>query len=256
MRLGPITYSSSSTPTAFSYTGGNGTVEIVGSGPGETTLTMPTPPENPGFEIFSLLFLDSSGGGQTISDLTLRRPTPTTMGSDQFRGLEANSATIHDVGVTVTAPSIPINGSSVILSGGTIDDSGVSAPVGVGFPQSVGLAVVGNTRATDTVVAADTAVSHTIGTLTAARLDLTGINGVQEMGGSTTIENSLIDLGDEEDDAIGLDAANLNNNTEAMNIAADSLTIVGSRCRLDRRAGAGGTALRTARTRPSASTTR
>src|SRR4051794_28783415 len=90
------------TIAGFRYEAGDGHVSIVGAGVGVTTLTHPPDPGG-AFHINNVLFLDGTGVGSSISNLTAAIPIPTdNTFTSQHRAIEARGALIDHV--TVTEP--------------------------------------------------------------------------------------------------------------------------------------------------------
>jgi hypothetical protein len=227
--IGIGTYSTGVTqaqPTGFSYSAGSGRVEIIGSGQGNTALSVPTPvPINPAvFTQYTILQLINGSG--SVENLTIAVPTPPTGSNYQLRAVMGVGATVRDV--AVTGPGVPFNGPGFQLTNSSVEDTTMSLPIDLGSPATLGIQLFGTGTIRDSAVTADTAISHSgPGTLTAQRLDLEARLGLQQNGdGTIEAESSIVDLGSRPG-AIGLEANNSNNASTAQTINADHMTIVG-----------------------------
>jgi hypothetical protein len=129
VRIGPGTFTG--TPfNGFSYLAGDGRVSIIGAGQGQTTLTVP-PDAGTTFTVNQVLGLDDSGGGSSVSDLSVALPTPSNndIFGSQYRGVVLFKG--EATRVTVTAPVTHINSYGFWVMDGpvTISDSTVSHPL-------------------------------------------------------------------------------------------------------------------------------
>ena len=98
VRLGPEAYTAPLN-TGFIYSGGAARVSIIGSGEGQTTIEMQTPPPPPDFTSFVRLLV---GGvvGSSVSDLTVRMPAPADA---------ANTIDVHNSGSPTITGISPAN---------------------------------------------------------------------------------------------------------------------------------------------------
>jgi hypothetical protein len=225
VRLGPMTYTTATPLNGFNYVGGNGAVTIIGSGQGQTTLTVAAQPDV--FTINEILVVNHAGS--SVSDLTISLPTPTPPNANvpQYRGINATSLTVSDV--TINGSSSPTNGFGMIISGSTIRDTTVDLPTGVGFPPMTGIAVSGTTTIEDSSITSDTALRGGPGSLTVRRTALRATDsfgdGLRITSGTASLESSTIDLGSVAN-SDGIEVGNTNTGFgETIAVSADHLTI-------------------------------
>jgi hypothetical protein len=219
----PITYTTATPLQGFNYVGGDGVVSIVGAGQGKSILTVAAQPDV--FAINEVLVVNHAGS--SVSDLTITLPTPTPPNTNvpQYRGIDASLLAISNV--TVSASASPTNGFGIFLTGGSIQDSTVTEPVGAGFPSSLAIAVGSGTTIDHTTAAGDTAVRASAGTLAMKRSSLRGgAAGLRITAGSATVESSTIDLAAAVNGGTGVDVGNPNNGAaENISLTADHLTL-------------------------------
>jgi hypothetical protein len=204
----------------FTYFNGDGNVSIIGVGQGQTTLTIPPDPGDM-FYINNVLLLDDSGGGSSVSNLTVSLPTPSNnnMFGSQYRAVEVEQGQFDRV--TVTAPATAINGYGFWVDTGptTIDNSTVTFPPPGGengviadgqmqiedssISASTGFLLRGSAAATHSVKrssinASDTGVNLEMGTLNleSTQIDLgsSGSIGVRSTGNSGVAEMASLNL--------------------------------------------------------------
>ncbi len=229
VRVGSGTFTAA-TIAGFRYEAGNGTVSIIGAGAAQTTLTHPPDPGG-AFHINNVLFLDGSGVGSSISNLTASIPTPTdnTFGS-QHRAIEVRGVLIDHV--TVTEPGgtalnsygFWIDPGSTTIANSTVDFPDPGGQDGV-ITNSGGDVQIQDSDITARVGAVLRAGGFT-NTITRTTINVVAANaGVDLQDGTLNLESSLIDLGST--GAIGARAPGASgDNTATMNL--DHATIVGT----------------------------
>lgn len=197
VRIGVGTFTAP-TSDGFTYTTANGSVAIIGSGEAQTTVDIPADTSGD-FTINNVFLIDASGGGSSVSNLTVALPTPAmTDMSDQYRTIEANSLTANDV--TVTAPATLPNGYGFWLNTGTstLDEVTVDFP-SPGAENAVITTSNSAVEIEDSSLTADVPVSlrgtGVTNTITRTTIVTVGTRGVDLSKGALELENSLIDLG-------------------------------------------------------------
>jgi hypothetical protein len=127
VQVGPGTFQAAG-PNGFQYAAPAGnTVQLVGAGSGQTILTAPDITTSAG--IITLDLEMASGGGSTVSDLAVRLPGVSS-GSGQSLGIFAQGADLDRI--AVTTPSSVNSATGVYFQTGTLRDSTVSVPQGLG----------------------------------------------------------------------------------------------------------------------------
>jgi hypothetical protein len=229
VRLGVGTFTDADS-FGFTYFAGDGNVSIIGAGQGQTTLTTPPDPGDM-FHVNNVLRLDDSGGGSSVSDLTVSLPTPSNnnMFGSQYRAVEVEQGQIDRL--TITAPAIPINSYGFFVDTGptTIDNSTVMFPAPGGENAVI---ADGAVQITDSDFTADSPVvirEPAAATHSIDRTSITAVGnttGVDVEEGTVNLSNSLIDLGTTQ--AQGVRARGGNAVSEAAIVNLDHVTIVGT----------------------------
>ena len=229
VRLGMGTFTAA-TSAGFTYLTGNGNVSIIGKGEAQTTVTVP-PDVGGVFSVNNVFLIDGSGGGSSISDLTVSIPTPGggPDASDQYRAVEVTTGTIDQV--TVTAAATPTNGYGFWLNGATttLDDTTVNFP----SPGAQNAVITNGTAAVAIEDSNLTALAPvylrtagSVNTIKRTRITSLGSYGVDIERGTLNLESSLIDLG-----SIATTGARSGGSAGAAETAAlnlDHATIVGT----------------------------
>jgi hypothetical protein len=229
VRIGTGTFTSAGI-SGFRYEAGDGHVSIVGAGEGLTTLTHQPDPGG-AFHINNVLFLDGTGVGSSISNLTAAIPLPTdNTFNSQHRAIEARAVLIDHV--TVTEPGgTALNSYGFWIDPGstTIANSTVDFPA-PGGQDGVITSTGGDVQIQDSDITARAgAVLRAAGltnTITRTTINVVAANaGVDVQDGTLNLESSLIDLGSMS--AIGARATGASgDSTATMNL--DHATIVGT----------------------------
>jgi hypothetical protein len=187
VRLGSMTYTAPSRG-GFNYSGSD-PVGVIGQGAGATTLTVA---QNAGG---ALVFVNGGGPGSSLSDLTVRIPTP--IAAEQYYGVYGgNNASFDLADLRVEAPA-PFNGFGMLLeAGGSVDDTTVALPNGGAGNLNTGIQSYSNLSITDTNVAGDTGISYSppVGTLTMRRTSIDAFGpGITLEAGDMDIASSVIE---------------------------------------------------------------
>jgi hypothetical protein len=229
VRIGSGTFTAASI-AGFRYEAGDGNVSIIGAGEAQTTLTHPPDPGG-AFHINNILFLDGSGVGSSISNLTASIPAPAdnTFGS-QHRALEVRGVSIDHV--TVTEPGgTALNSYAFWIDPGSTTITNTT----VNFPDPGGQDGVITNSGSDVQIR-DSNITARVGVLlraggvanTIERTKITAVAsnpGVDVQDGTLNLESSLIDLGSL--GAIGVRATGIAGaNNATLNL--DHATIVGT----------------------------
>jgi hypothetical protein len=230
VRLGPVTFTGPQL-TGFDYVAGNGNVSIIGAGQGQTTLTMPADPGS-AFTINEVLHLDGSGGGSSVSDLTIALPTPSNndMFGSQYRGVVLFQG--HATRVSVTAPAIQVNGygfwAMSAASPTTIEDSSVSFPLGMNAGQT-GVIGDGSITVEDSSINADRGfLLRTAGLTHAIRRTIVRARfyGITLDRGTLNLASTLINLGSF--DGFGVRSEGNDGSADSATLNLDHATFVGT----------------------------
>jgi len=209
--VGPGNY----TNGPFSYTSFGQPVHVIGAGSDQTKLAAP-------FQTGQqrILDMEASGTGSTVSGLGIQIPDDPGSASDFDVGLYLRIADASDIKVTGT--SAPQYSTGVILDAGS---SLSNATVLMGSTQQ-GVGVFGVSSPAKVV---DSRIAAVIGIyngtdLTARRLDITASqSGFEATGGTTTMSDSLVNLGSS--GGTGLKVGSTN--PVDVTLDADHLTVVG-----------------------------
>jgi len=203
VQIGPGTFQAAG-PGGFAYAAPAGnTVQLVGAGSAQTTLTAP---DITG--VLGIITLDlemASGGGSTVSDLAVTLPAVAS-GSGQSLGIFAKGADMDRIAVT-TPPSVN-TATGVSFETGTLQDSSVSVPLDLGGAPAVRVNDGQSGTIADSTLSGyygiygdDTLVSPT--TITAQRDRIQASKaGIYTAGSTLTAEDTLIRSSDRGVDAL------------------------------------------------------
>ena len=243
----------------FNYSSGNAPVAIRGSGQGQTTIAMQTPPSVPvDFTIYDGLGVFAPGS--SVSDVTVSMPAPANAANtnQQYRGLEMGTGAAV-ANVRIEDAGQQLNGFGLTVDGGVVGDVTIELENTM-FPPVIGISPL-NESAQDLVVrdsaieasapiryfnstgpgmlrvrrsqlraggsGAGVRVESGTATVESTRLRVGSSGaGVSVEGGTATVENTLVDLGSGFN-VVGLRAANFEDGDAPMSIDADHVTIVG-----------------------------
>jgi hypothetical protein len=246
IELGAATYAAPS-PGGFYYSPPDtDPVEIVGAGQGQTIITVPPPVSDPAgqTQYFGLL-LTQTGGGSTVSDLTVSLPTPTFTSisfpaghNQQYVGVSDSSESVL-TRVTIASPNgIPIwaTGLYSALGGSHLINSPIDVGESNGGNPSYGIDEVASNDddlvVSQSSISADYGIRHSNPSTGILDVNQSAIRarfwGVQAEESAVSVSNSLVDIGSNADarafdigyenpGAIGSSSADL-----------DGVTIVGS----------------------------
>lgn len=200
-------------------------VTIQGSGVQSTVLANP---DTSSME--TVLSVGGNGDNVTVSNLKISISQGGTQNNPPAidTGLSLWRATASGVEVASTSGN---NLTGVSMNGGVLTGSSVQMPLGA-TASSTGVATSGSEQISKTTVTAGTGISHSsIGTAQTLTVDRVSVRanraGLHEVGGTTSVENAVIDLG-AAGGSVGLYAFdNGNPTTEPMNINARHVTVVG-----------------------------
>jgi large repetitive protein len=206
-------------PVNDTYTGtATNTVQIIGAGAGLTQLTLATTAGNArGLTVIA-------PSGSTVSDLEMTIP----VNADSF----GDSALVLGGGTVgrrllFDGPSAT-NAEAVIMSGTTVlAQSRVTFPI-PSSPDDTAMAATsgGTPLITDSTLHTDIGVLSSGSDVTVQRSNLTVATGTSTDGGTMTVLDSVIDLGNR-NSATGVDASNLNAGGSAIGATLDGDTIAG-----------------------------
>lgn len=199
-------------------------VTIQGSG--ESTVL--ANPDTPAAE--TVLAVGGMGDNVTVSDLkiSISQGGPQNATPSVDMGLSLWRATATGVEVVSTNGD---NVTGVTMNDGVLTGSSVQMPLGA-TEGSTGVATSSSEQISSTAVTAGTGIRHSsIGTAETLTIDRVSVRanraGIHEMGGTTSIDNAVIDLGTS-GGGVGLFAHdNGNSTTDPININAGHVTIVG-----------------------------
>jgi hypothetical protein len=194
VQVGPGTFQAAG-PNGFQYGAPAGnTVQLVGAGSDQTILTTPNITTSAG--IITLDVEMASGGGSTVSDLAVHLPGVTS-GTGQSVGIFAKGADMDRVAVT-TPPSATA-ALGVEFQTGTLEDSTVSVPQGLGGAAAVRVNDGQNGTIADSTLSGYYGIygdaSSSLTTITAQRDRIQAIGGnagIYTRATSLTAEDTLI----------------------------------------------------------------
>jgi hypothetical protein len=235
VRIGAGTYIAPS-PEGFWYMNDTEPVSVIGAGTSQTIINTPDVSMVP-MDFTQYLSLNVWGPGSSISDLSVDMPTPAGAANtnQQFLGIVMPHANTSITGVDVDAPSVPVNGTAILVASGTVTGSSITMPLGV-FPFSSGIRAVQTTAddllASGNEITADFGISYSnpgSGSLTVSRTLLRPhVIGLEAAAGDAQIESTVVNLSNRED-AVAIVAGFENMlNTRASTVEADGVTVVGT----------------------------
>jgi hypothetical protein len=197
VQVGPGTFQAAG-PGGFTYSAAAGnTVQLVGAGSGQTTLTAPDITSST--SITTLDLGTATGSGSTISDLAVHL-SAITSGSGQSLGIVARGADMNRVAVS-SPPTVNGGSMGVFFQTGTLQHSTVSVPQGIGGVAAVRVFEGGSGTIADSTVSGyfgiygDASTTQTTITAQRDRIDASGGNaGIYTRGTSLTAEDVLIQV--------------------------------------------------------------